>query len=105
MKRTSAVIGESLENIGYAFIAAAMLASTAMAFIGSPLAPSLPRPAEILGFRLEGLVVTPSRTYSASEWARRPASNRQVSSADTKAEPRNCKLNKESASPSITLLC
>lgn len=92
MKRTSAVIGESLENIGYTFIAAALLASTALAFVGSPLAPSLPRPAEVLGFRLEGLVVTPSRTYSASEWAKRPAAARRIASAELPATPRHCKL-------------
>ena len=90
MKRTSAVIGESLENIGYAFIGAAMLASTALAFIGSPLAPSLARSAGVAGVQLEGLVVTPSRTYSAAEWARRPASARRV--ASTTAAPRRCAL-------------
>jgi len=92
MKRTSAVIGESLENIGYTFIAAALLASTALAFVGSPLAPAPARPVEVLGFRLEGLVVTPSRTYSASEWARRPTAVRRVASAELPAAPRNCKL-------------
>lgn len=92
MKRTSAVIGESLENIGYTFIAAAMLASTALAFVGSPLAPSLPRPAEILGVRLEGVVVTPRRTYSASEWAKRPAAVRRVASIELPAAARQCRL-------------
>lgn len=103
MKRTSAVIGESLENIGYGFIGAAMLASTALAFIGSPLAPSLARSAGIVGVQLEGLVVTPSRTYSAAEWARRPASARQVASTAPKAKPRSCDLPK--AQKPATQIC
>lgn len=88
MKRTSAILGERLENIGYALIGTALLASTALAFVGAPMAVALPTP--VVGVQLEGLVVTPSRTYRASEWAQRPAASPRIARADTPARAKAC---------------
>ena len=55
--------GERIENLGYGLIAAALFASTAMAFVGAPLPIPAQRAAEVVQVRLEGLVVTPTRTY------------------------------------------
>lgn len=92
MERISMRRRDRLENLGFGLVAAALLATNAMAFVGAPT--PLPAPAartpEVLNARLEGLVVTPSRTYRASEWALRRSSANQV--AMSAAQPQRCAL-------------
>lgn len=93
MRRNSDLRGERIENLGYGLIAAALFASSAMAFVGAPLTVPAKRAVEIINVRLEGLVVTPTRTYRASEWAlRRAAGDEVVLAPATDARLQRCRL-------------
>lgn len=106
MRRNSdARRGERIENLGYGLIAAALFASSAMAFVGAPLPIPAQRAAEVIQVRLEGLVVTPTRTYRASEWAlRRAAPDEVVLAPDTDNRLQRCRLP-QPASRAQTLHC
>ena len=104
MKRNLEQLGERVENLAYGLIAGALFAITATAFAGVRLTVPAQRVEEIVQVRLEGLVVTPTRTYRASEWALRRASADEVVLAPTDSQLRQCRLPQPSR-PAKTLLC
>lgn len=105
MKRNLEQLGERIENLGHGLIAAALFAITAMALVSARLTVPAQREAEVVQVRLEGLVVTPTRTYRASEWALRRASADEVVLAPTDTQLRQCRLPQPASRPAKTLLC
>ena len=104
MRRNSDSRGERVENLAYGLIAATLFAITATAFAGVRLKIPAQRVEEIVQVRLEGLVVTPTRTYRASEWALRRASVGEMVLAPTDTRLRQCRSPQRSR-PAKPLLC